>query len=74
MNVYINIGGNSGIHAYEIYDDSISVQFKDGSVYEYSYMSAGKENIEMMKTLAESGQGLNSFIMRNVRTQFSAKH
>ena len=73
MQTYKNLGGNSGISAYEIFDDYIAIQFSDGSIYEYSKMSAGSDNIEQMKILACNGQGLNSFVMRKVRTKFSAK-
>lgn len=73
MEKYLNLGGNSGIVAYEIGIDAITVQFSDGSIYLYNYQSAGKEKIEHMKKLAVSGQGLNSFIMRNVRKSYAAK-
>lgn len=62
MERYKNLGGNSGIMAYEIDDQSITVEFQDGSVYLYTYDSAGAENIERMKKLAIAGEGLNSFI------------
>ena len=73
MEKYLNLGGNSGIAAYEIGVDSITVQFNDGSIYLYNYQSAGKENIEHMKKLAVAGQGLNSFIMRKVRKSYATK-
>ena len=62
MERYKNLGANSGIIAYEIDDQSITVEFQDGSVYLYTYDSAGAENIERMKKLAIAGEGLNSFI------------
>ncbi len=34
------------------------MQFKNRSVYLYTYESAGKYNIEEMKSLAEAGDGL----------------
>lgn len=73
MEKYKNLGGDSGVRAYEIGTDSITVQFSTGSVYLYSYQSAGRDNIEQMKVLAVSGTGLNSFIMRNVKKAFAAK-
>jgi len=45
----------------------ITIQFGSGKPYTYSYESAGKANIETMKQLADSGRGLNSFVMRNVK-------
>lgn len=70
MTKYLNINNDSGIEAYEINVDRISVKFKDSSVYVYSYQSAGKENIERMKKLAQSGDGLNSFINLNVKYKY----
>lgn len=62
---YQNLGGDSGVASYEFDATSIEVTFATGGVYRYTYASAGAENIEQMKVLAENGQGLNSFINRN---------
>lgn len=70
---YKNLGGNSGVSAYEIGAEQINVQFSSGAVYLYTYKSAGSSNIEEMKSLAVAGKGLNSFIMRNVRKDFETK-
>jgi len=71
MQPYKNLGGGSGVKAYEIGNDSIQVMFSDNSVYLYTYLSAGRSNIEQMKALARSGLGLNSFIDREVRKQYA---
>jgi len=73
MERYKNLGGDSGVVAYEIADDSIKVEFSDGSLYLYNYQSAGSDNIEQMKGLAIAGKGLNSFINRNVRKKYASK-
>jgi hypothetical protein len=73
MERYRNLGGDSGVIAYEIGSDFIRVQFSDGSVYLYTYASAGSHNIEHMKQLARHGRGLNSFIMRNVRKAYARR-
>lgn len=73
MKRYKNLGGDSGVVAYEIGSDFIKVQFSDGSVYRYTYASAGSHNIEHMKQLAENGHGLNSFINTTVRYKYSEK-
>ena len=52
MKEYRNLGGDSGILGYEFGSDSIRVEFSNGSVYLYTYASAGKNNIEEMKQLA----------------------
>lgn len=73
MKPYQNLGGDSGVVAYETGADWIEVQFKDGSEYRYTYASAGASNIEHMKMLARQGKGLNSFINTTVRTQYESK-
>lgn len=73
MERYRNLGGNSGVAAYGLGSDSVTVQFNDGATYLYNYVSAGRSNIETMKALAEAGQGLNSFIMKYVRKSYVAK-
>ena len=70
MQRYANYGGDSSIAGYEIEPTRIRVMFSDGSLYSYSYASARKSNVEQMKQLAQSGYGLNSFIMRNVRNRY----
>lgn len=67
---YLNFGGNSNVLSYEYGNTYITVQFSSGHPYTYSYESAGRENVETMKKLADQGQGLNSFIMRNVKTLY----
>ena len=72
MERYKNIGGNSGVVGYEIGSDFIKVKFESsGKVYLYDYASAGRDNIEHMKTLAKNGTGLNAFINRNVKKLYS---
>lgn len=73
MESYKNTNGDSGVAGYEIGPDYIRVKFKDGSVYLYTYASAGSSNIEQMKKLAVSGSGLNSFINKNVRKRYARK-
>jgi hypothetical protein len=73
MEWYKNLGGNSNVIAYEIGDSWIAVRFSDGSVYVYTYESAGLNNIEHMKNLARVGVGLNSFINLNVKYNYAKK-
>jgi hypothetical protein len=73
MEPYKNLGGASNVVSYEIGDDWIKVQFRDGGIYTYTYQSAGQDNIEHMKTLAQAGQGLNSFISTAVRKAYATK-
>ena len=73
MERYNNLGGDSGIVAYEIGGDSIKVEFRDGSIYLYNYQSTGSSDVEHMKDLAIAGQGLNSFISKIVRKRYASK-
>jgi hypothetical protein len=73
MERYKNLGGDSGVSAYEIGDDSITVQFTSGAVYLYTYKGAGSSNIEKMKLLAAAGKGLNSYIKRYVNKGYESK-
>ena len=71
MNRYKNSGGNSGVYAYEIGEDYIEVWFNGGGKsYAYSYRKAGRQHVENMKELAINGQGLNSYIIKNVAKLF----
>jgi hypothetical protein len=73
MESYANLSGNSGVAGYQIGNTYILVQFNNGSLYEYTYASAGSGNIEAMKRYAVSGSGLCSFIKRNVNKSYSQK-
>lgn len=73
MEPYANVHGNSGIAAYGIGSDSITVEFKRGGTYVYTYSSAGAGNIEEMKSLAHQGYGLNGFINTEVRFDYADK-
>lgn len=73
MQQYQNSNGNSGILSYEIDLESITVQFKDGWFYLYTYSSAGASAIETMKQLATRGSGLNSYISTTVKTCYARK-
>lgn len=70
---YKNLSGNSGVVAYETGHDSIAVEFEDGAIYRYTYRSAGRLTMEKMKSLAEAGRGLSTFIARHVRKAYAAK-
>lgn len=70
---YKDINGDSGVLGFEISDDRIVVEFKGGSQYLYSYASTGQIHIEKMKVLAQNGDGLNSYINKNVRSKYEKK-
>jgi hypothetical protein len=73
MQYYSNLGGNSGVYAYEIASSHIKVQFRDGSIYLYSYITPGNSEVERMKSLALAGRGLNSYISTYIKKRYAAK-
>lgn len=70
MTIYKNSTGKSGVSQYEYGNDYIKIQFSTGTTYLYNYSSAGKENIEHMKKLADQGAGLNAFINTTVKYKY----
>ena len=71
MERYENLGGDSGVAAFEHGPNYIRVRFLDGAQYLYTDTSAGPGNIEQMKRLAVFGQGLNTFINRVTRKKYA---
>jgi hypothetical protein len=71
MEIYLDLDSDSGVIAYEIGDTYIRVRFdKTFKIYKYSYYKAGQFHVEKMKILAKSGNGLNSYIMKNVKNLY----
>ena len=73
MQHYEDLNNDSGISAYESGDDYIKVQFKDGTIYVYDYNKPGSQHVEEMKGLANSGNGLNSYINKYVKSNYASK-
>jgi hypothetical protein len=73
MQNYKDLGGDSGVTGFEIAQDSINVQFRDGSVYRYTNASAGSGAIQTMKELATGGEGLNAYINTSVKKAYDAR-
>lgn len=73
MKKYIDITGNSGVTAYIIGTESISVEFNNDVIYLYTYESAGKRTIEKMKKLATEGKGLSTYISQHVKDKFETQ-
>ena len=73
MQRYRNFEGHSGVTAYEVQEDGISVEFNHDTVYLYTYASAGKHIINKMKKLAEAGKGLSTYISRTVKDKFEKR-
>jgi hypothetical protein len=73
MQRYRNLAGDSGVVGYEPGPDFIRVQFTGGEIYLYTYESAGAEAVERMKTLAECGRGLSTFISQTAQRSYATK-
>jgi hypothetical protein len=75
MKSYTDINGDSGIRAYDYGGDWIKVEFKYGGTYEYRSAKIGARHLDTMKKLADSGDGLNSYINTNsdVKSGYSFK-
>ncbi len=66
MQPYKNLGGNSGVTAFDFGPGDITVQFRNSTrLYTYSTKHISSQKIEHMKALAIAGQGLNTFISQN---------
>lgn len=74
MKAYDNLGGNSGVVAYDYDSEVIKVQFDDGWIYEYEASTIGAADFQQMISLADSGRGLNRYINRHIRKRFSNKY
>lgn len=71
MQRYKNLGGNSGVTAYETGAEYLALQFHDGRVYVYDYTRPGQRHVEKMKKLAASGRGLTTYLNKYVRDNFA---
>ena len=73
MQRYANRSGHSGVVAYELGADSITVKFTGGDRYLYDVGSTGADHIARMRKLAREGQGLSTYISRHVRDRYARK-
>jgi hypothetical protein len=73
MQPYKDIGGDSGVAAYEIGAGSITVQFSDGGTYLYNGSAPGAAHVAKMQRLAVAGDGLNTYINQYVREHYAAR-
>ncbi|PJJ79140.1 hypothetical protein [Mucilaginibacter auburnensis] len=73
MQRYQSSNTNTGIIAYDILPDGISIKFRDGSVYLYTTESTGKEHLNKMEKLARKGEGLTTYINQHVRENYAEK-
>ena len=56
-------GKASGVKEYRLGEDYIDVRFHGSeTIYRYTYILTGKDNVEKMKESAINGEGLNALI------------
>ncbi|QOY94013.1 hypothetical protein IM543_21270 [Massilia sp. UMI-21] len=73
MHRYRNMSGDSGVVAYDIGQDAITIEFRGGERYLYTERSAGAENIARMQELAREGRGLSTFVSQHIRARYARK-
>ena len=73
MQRYGNYSAESGVEAYEMDQDSITIKFVNGWIYKYTTATTGAENIATMQQLAMNGIGLNTFINQHVKLGYEDK-
>lgn len=73
MKKYKNLSGKSSVATFELAKDSVKVRFTNQSVYLYSNQATGMDNVRQMKTLAEAGKGLGTFIESKVKDKYARK-
>lgn len=70
---YKNLGGKSTVLRYELAKDGITITFNDNSAYRWTNQSASPETIAKMKTLAQAGKGLDTFVKAEVKDRYCKK-
>ncbi|MCH9651533.1 MAG: hypothetical protein K0U98_25120 [Deltaproteobacteria bacterium] len=63
---YANRSGSSGVVGYQLENDAIQVEFRDGTVNLYNRSRTRPDHVDYMKQLAAFGHGLNRYINRSV--------
>jgi hypothetical protein len=71
---YGNRHGGSGVRAWAITGDTLSVEFVDGAVYDYRRQDVGLRLFTAACAAARAGRGLSSCISRHLREGYAARH
>ncbi len=59
----------SGVTGYEYSDRWIRIRFASGGIYAYTAESIGATHLAALKKLADSGDGLNTYINKHPRVK-----
>ncbi|MDG2525320.1 hypothetical protein P6166_08135 [Stenotrophomonas sp. HITSZ_GD] len=72
MKRYADRSGQSGVEAYRFDATSIWVKFRNSdTLYQYSSKGrAGPRKVARMKTLAEAGEGLSTYISQHAHDDY----
>jgi hypothetical protein len=70
---YKNLSGHSGVIAFEITPDSITLTFVNGDRYVYTAARPGRAAVDRMTALAKAGRGLSTFVSQHVRDNYDEK-
>ena len=73
MRRYRDQSGSSGVFAFQPGSDYIDVEFVDHKVYRYTHEIPGRHEVEAMKSLAEEGRGLATYINQHVRERYALR-
>jgi len=63
----------TGVVAYHIGENSMTVQFQDGAFYLYDHQKPGAAHVKEMKILAKTGSGLSTYISQHVQENYKRK-
>lgn len=71
---YGNRHGGSGVRAWAIVGDTLSVEFVDGAVYDYRRQDIGARLFTAACAAARAGRGLSSCISRHLRQRYAMRY
>lgn len=68
------VNRENGVSEYAILDNGIVLKYHDRPhYYLYTFVKPGKRDVKQMIKKAEKGEGLNSYVNKNVRDNYSDK-
>lgn len=73
LQAYANRHGDSGVTAWAIHGDTISVEFGHGAVYVYAARELGAPTFDALCRSARAGRGLATMISRDIGTRDVAR-
>jgi len=71
---YGNRHGGSGVRAWRLEGDLLSVEFVDGAVYDYRRRDVGARAFDAACAAARAGRGLSGCISRLLRDGYAARY